>query len=131
MNLNQVTGPRRDILYYLKQHGPATVADLSSHLQMTGEAVRQHLLQLTQDKYIQRQSERAPAAGAGRPSLFYNLTVEGEHLFPKSYDGLTVELIDTIISERTWGRIFKTGPFQHDGKSGTTMGISAARIISS
>lgn len=96
-NLNHFPSPRRDILYYLKQNGPATVADLSSHMQMTGEAVRQHLLQLTQDRYIQRQSERIPTAGAGRPSLTYSLTMEGEHLFPKSYDGLTVELIDTIM----------------------------------
>jgi predicted ArsR family transcriptional regulator len=66
---------------------------------MTGEAVRQHLLQLIQDKYIQRQTDRLSALGVGRPSLYYSLTVEGEHLFPKSYDGLTVELIDTIMSQ--------------------------------
>lgn len=99
LNLNQLPSPRRDILYYLKQYGPATVADLASCLQITGEAVRQHLLQLTQDRYIQRQSDRTPASGAGRPSLYYSLTVEGDHLFPKSYDGLTVELIDTVASE--------------------------------
>jgi len=99
INFNQFPTPRRDILYYLKQNGPATVADFSSHMQMTGEAVRQHLLQLIQDRYIQRQSERVPAAGAGRPSLTYSLTVEGEHLFPKSYDGLTLELIDTVMEE--------------------------------
>jgi predicted ArsR family transcriptional regulator len=99
INLNQFPSPRRDILYYLKQNGSATVADLSSHLQMTGEAVRQHLLQLLQDRYIHRQSERTPAASAGRPSLYYCLTMEGEHLFPKSYDGLTVELIDTVMSQ--------------------------------
>ena len=97
--LNQIPGPRRDILYYIKQYGQTTVADLSSRLQMTGEAVRQHLLHLIQDGYIQRQSERTPAAGAGRPSLYYSLTIDGEHLFPKSYDGLTVELIDTVISQ--------------------------------
>jgi predicted ArsR family transcriptional regulator len=99
INLNQLQGPRRDILKYLKQNGPATVADLSSHMRMTGEAVRQHLLQLTQDGYIQRQSEKSPTTGAGRPSLFSSLTIEGEHLFPKSYDGLTMELIDTVMSQ--------------------------------
>lgn len=96
---NPFTGARRDILYHLKQHGPATVADLSSSLRMTGEAVRQHLLQLIQDRYVQRHAERTQASGAGRPSLYYSLTSEGEHLFPKSYDGLTVELIDTIMSQ--------------------------------
>ena len=99
MNLNDLPGPKRNILCYLKQHGGATVADLSSHLQMTGEAVRQQLLQLLQDRYIKRQTERTPAACAGRPSLYYSLTEEGEHLFPKSYDGLTVELIDTVIAQ--------------------------------
>lgn len=99
INLNQFPGPRRDILYYLKQYGQVTVADLSSHLGMTGEAVRRHLLQLLQEKYIQRQSERSLSSGAGRPFLYYSLTVEGEHLFPKSYDGLTVELIDTVMSQ--------------------------------
>jgi predicted ArsR family transcriptional regulator len=99
LNLNQFPSARRDILYYLKQNGQATVADLSSHLHMTGEAVRQHLLQLLQDKYIQRQSERTPAVSAGRPSLFYSLTAEGEHLFPKNYDELSVELIDTVMSQ--------------------------------
>lgn len=99
INLNQFQGPRLEILNYLKQYGPATVADLSSRLQMTGEAVRQHLLLLLQDRYIQRQSERTSTAGAGRPSLSYSLTMEGEHLFPKSYDGLTVELIDTVLAQ--------------------------------
>jgi predicted ArsR family transcriptional regulator len=99
MNVNQLPSARRDILYYLKQNGQATVADLSSHLQMTGEAVRQHLLQLTQDRYIQRHSERTPCSSAGRPSLYYSLTTDGEHLFPKNYDELSVELIDTVMSQ--------------------------------
>ena len=66
ININQYPSPRRDILYYLKQYGQATVADFSSHLQLTGEAVRQHLLQLIQDRYIRRQSERTQVASSGR-----------------------------------------------------------------
>ncbi|MEH7548187.1 MULTISPECIES: helix-turn-helix transcriptional regulator [Bacillaceae] len=97
INVNQFPSTRRDILYYLKQYGQATVADLSSHLQLTGEAVRQHLLQLIQDRYIQRQSARTLVASAGRPTLSYSLTTEGEHLFPKSYDDLSIELIDTVM----------------------------------
>ncbi|MBM7656501.1 helix-turn-helix transcriptional regulator [Neobacillus cucumis] len=97
ININQFPSARREILDYLKQYRQATVADLSSHLQMTGEAVRQHLLQLIQDRYIERQSERTLGASAGRPTLSYRLTSEGEHLFPKSYDQLSIELIDTVM----------------------------------
>ena len=49
-------------------------------LEISSEAVRQHLLQLEKDGWITRFSENN---GIGRPVLYYRLTKAGEHLFRK------------------------------------------------
>lgn len=99
MNIGQLSEPRQTILLVLKRDGPATIAELASRLAMTGEAVRQHLLQLEREGWIKRSTKRESGFGGGRPSMQYSLTPEGEHLFPKHYDALTVEVIDTIADQ--------------------------------
>ena len=90
---------RRAILSALKQHGSATIAQLAVILQLTGEAVRQQLLQLQRDGWIEAHIDRATAGRTGRPATGYSLTAAGDHLFPKQYDALTVAMIDAISDE--------------------------------
>lgn len=85
----------------LKQQGSATIAQLADLLQLTGEAVRQQLLQLQRDGWIEAHIDRAQAekARTGRPATMYTLTSAGDHLFPKQYDEFNVSMIDAIADE--------------------------------
>lgn len=91
---------RRAILLTLKQQGPATIAQLAGELQLTGEAVRQQLLQLQREGWIEAKITREQERGrTGRPATRYNLTEAGDHLFPKNYDLLNVAVLDAVTGE--------------------------------
>jgi predicted ArsR family transcriptional regulator len=69
-------------------------------LKLTGEAVRQHLLQLHREGWAQPQRrERVDHGRNGRPATFYALTAAGDHLFPKNYDEFAVTLMDAVAQE--------------------------------
>lgn len=96
IEIHQFSEARQFILTDIKRNGHATIAELSSRMEMTREAVRQHLSQLEHEGWIQRRSKKGRNSGGGRPTLYYSLTTAGEHLFPKHYDALTMEVIDTV-----------------------------------
>jgi predicted ArsR family transcriptional regulator len=96
MNINSFSETKREILKTLKEVGSASIAMLQEKLNMTGEALRQHLLQLIHDGFVERKSKKSMDPSGGRPAKQYFLTTEGEHLFPKNYDQLTMEIIDTV-----------------------------------
>lgn len=84
----------------MKRGGPLTIAQLANELQLTGEAVRQQLLQLQREGWIESKIDRAPERGrTGRPATRYNLTEAGDHLFPKNYDLLNVAMLDAVAGE--------------------------------
>ena len=100
LTVDQLPDSRRAILITLKQKGAATIAQLAGGLQLTGEAVRQQLLQLHRDGWIEARIERTTERGrTGRPATTYSLTASGDHLFPKSYDLLTIAMIDAVAEE--------------------------------
>jgi predicted ArsR family transcriptional regulator len=99
LNVEQLSETRRTILFALKHNGAATIAELASRLEMTGEAIRQHLLQLEGERWVEKHTKRDSSNGGGRPSMYYSITSKGEHLFPKHYDSLTVEVMDTIAEQ--------------------------------
>lgn len=88
--------PRRRIIEVIKKNGDSSVSDLSSLLDISGEAVRQHLLNLEKDGWISRFTEKMNEIG--RPQIRYRLTIAGEHLFAKNYDHLTIEVLDTLVN---------------------------------
>jgi len=88
---------RRTILQALKRAGSASAGSLAAELSLTREATRQQLLLLQQQGLIANRSQNQP--GAGRPSLLFFLTENGEQLFPKNYDQLALLLLDTISEE--------------------------------
>ena len=100
LTVDQLPDSRRAILTTLKLRGPATIAQLADELGLTGEAVRQQLLQLHRDGWLEARIERSDERSrTGRPATIYRLSEAGDHLFPKQYDGFTVSMIDAIAEE--------------------------------
>lgn len=85
---------RQQLLSSIKDQGMACATTLANTLGLTREACRQQLLALQQQGLVS--SHRQSKASAGRPKLLFSLTNQGEHLFPKHYDQLTLMLIDTV-----------------------------------
>lgn len=83
----------------LKQHGTATISQLAEDLGLTGEAVRQQLLQLQREGWVEPANRGSAPARTGRPAMSYRLTEAGDHLFPKHYDSLAVAVIDAVAEE--------------------------------
>lgn len=84
----------------LKERGSATIAQLAPPLGLTGEAVRQQLLQLQREGWIEAIVDHDTVRGrTGRPATVYHLTDAGEHLFPKNYDALSIALLDAVTEE--------------------------------
>ncbi len=98
ISIDKMPETRRTILSSIKREGSSTIAEMARELKMTGEAVRQHLIQLESDGWIEKRTDRHSGVG-GRPSMRYALTLDGEHLFPKNYDQLTVELLDAAAEQ--------------------------------
>lgn len=94
----QVPEVQQKILALLKQHGQTTTAEIADTLDVSYEAVRQQIKQLEALRLVQRHQRPNPS-GVGRPLRYYSLTASGEHLFPKNYDELAVNLIDAIGGE--------------------------------
>lgn len=100
LTLKQLPDSRRAIVSALKERGAATIAQLAPPLALTGEAVRQQLLQLQREGWIDAVVDRDSVRGrTGRPATLYRLTDAGEHLFPKHYDALAIALIDAVAGE--------------------------------
>lgn len=89
---------KRSLLMALKHDGPTAIAALAKPLRVTGEAVRQTLASLERDGWV-RKRRPARAERPGRPLALYELTAAAEELFPKAYDALAVELLDTIADQ--------------------------------
>lgn len=94
-----ITEIRGSILSLLKKQGPSTIADIAKHFRITYEAARQHIQQLESQGWVASSIRRKERAGAGRPRRRYALTPAGDHLFPKHYDELSVEMIDALVAK--------------------------------
>jgi predicted ArsR family transcriptional regulator len=87
---------RNSILRLLKQERSASIAQLADRLKITYEAVRQHVVQMERDGWVERRIQRRGIRRVGRPTASYSLTASGDHLFPKSYDALASELLESV-----------------------------------
>ncbi|WP_113928921.1 metalloregulator ArsR/SmtB family transcription factor [Bacillus sp. P14.5] len=81
------------ILDLLKKEAALTVNDLIGQLGITHMAIRKHLSVLEKDGLIQSVEIRQPK---GRPLHSYSLTDKGDRLFPKNYEGISVEFLQDI-----------------------------------
>lgn len=95
------------ILNLIKKETTMTVNGLGERLGITHMAVRKHLNTLEKDQLIDVQLEKQPM---GRPLQVYSLSEKGERLFPKNYEGITVEFlhdIKDIYGEESIQQLFK------------------------
>ncbi|WP_337867871.1 ArsR family transcriptional regulator [Meiothermus sp.] len=82
----------RQLMEYLKQHGPSTIKELMAHLGLSETAVRHQLSSLEKSGWLAKEQRRL---GKGRPATVYSLTKASEGLFPKRYP----ELLDAVLAE--------------------------------
>lgn len=81
------------ILNLLKREAALSVNDLTDRLQITHMAIRKHLNGLEKGGLIQSREVKQPM---GRPLQSYSLTERGEKLFPKNYEGITIEFLHDL-----------------------------------
>ncbi|HEX3621339.1 MAG TPA: ArsR family transcriptional regulator [Acidimicrobiales bacterium] len=93
MNGAQLTSRGNELVTALKQAGESTAEELAEGLGVTVSAVRQQLDGLAAEGLV---AWRAEARGRGRPTHLYRLTRAAEPLFPKTYGGLTNELLGYV-----------------------------------
>lgn len=96
-HIDDLPESRRRLLVRLKLQGPATIAELAADLDISGEAVRQQLMPLERQAWVEQ--EVTPTGLAGRPAARYRLASLGERLFPKHYDDLLVLVVDAVRAE--------------------------------
>ncbi|MCI0395330.1 MAG: winged helix-turn-helix transcriptional regulator [Chloroflexi bacterium] len=97
-NAENISDVQQQILTFIKQQGETTNANIAEHLDVSYEAVRQQLRQLVAAQLVVSRKRRDEGQRAGRPTQVYTLSAAGDHLFPKAYDELAVELIDTLAA---------------------------------
>lgn len=94
------------LLQALKRFGPMTIRGLAARLDITYEAVRQQIGELMRAGWVTANPAAAEAGGAaagapapkpGPASRQYRLSPAAEHLFPKHYDELSVELVQHVL----------------------------------
>lgn len=98
----QLQPTRRKILLALKKSGGMTANELGELLGVTSMGVRRHLTTLERDGLVVFDSRQS---GMGRPSYVYQLTAEGDNLFPKTYHVLANELLG-YLDEDSLARVF-------------------------
>lgn len=99
----QLQPTRRKILLALKKTGGLTAGELGELLGMTSMGVRRHLGAMERDGLVTFDSRQS---GLGRPSYVYQLTSQGENLFPRNYHVLANELLG-YLDEEELERIFQ------------------------
>ena len=76
-----------------------TVEDLARALDLTDNGVRAHLAVLERDGMVRQRGSVRRSSGGGKPAYVYELTQEGEDLFPKAYEPTLRRLLD-VLGER-------------------------------
>lgn len=89
---------RQRILEILKEHGEATIDDLSESLGLTSVTVRHHL-DILRGEGLVEVPEVKRRSTPGRPQYVYTLTEAANDHFPKNYASFT-NLMITEIKER-------------------------------
>ena len=75
------------------------VEDLARALDLTDNGVRAHLAVLERDGIVRQRGSVRRSSGGGKPAYVYELTQEGEDLFPKAYEATLRRLLD-ILSDQ-------------------------------
>ncbi len=87
---------RKCLVVSLKQHGQASAETLADSCFLSVGAARQHLQTLVDQGFVRFEAERK---GPGRPRHLYQLTAEGESLFPQAYGAALDIVLDAVGEE--------------------------------
>jgi DeoR family suf operon transcriptional repressor len=95
---------RSQILSFLRTHGPASVDRIVAHISqvrgpITHVTVRHHLTRLLAEGLVT--STPLSRSTPGRPQLVYQLTPQGESLFPNNFRRVAEGLIEQVQSTLT------------------------------
>lgn len=80
----------------LKNKGGLTLEELSEYLNITRNAVRQHIAALENNGIV---TEGVTRPSRGRPEQLYVLTDEGKEFFPRNYSWFAQLMIESIARE--------------------------------
>lgn len=89
----QMPATRRRILKLLKEQGKLTADELSDWLGISSVAVRRHLTKLESDELVTYEEVQR---GMGRPSFVYSLGQAASSYFPRRYEELATNVLETI-----------------------------------
>jgi len=88
--------PADRILFQLKTRGPAETLGLAAALDISRQAVLQHLERLVAEGLVDHMDERR---GVGRPRRIWSLTPAAQARFPDTHAQLTLEMLDALRAE--------------------------------
>ena len=101
--LDEFPTTRAAIFRLIKGEGYVSIPRIAEVLGVSHEAARKHVVELQRNGWIDADcgpdEAESREATPGRPPVRYCLTAEGDHLFPKKYPDLLIELLDTIAEE--------------------------------
>jgi predicted ArsR family transcriptional regulator len=76
-----------------------TVDELARELDLTDNGIRAHLAVLERDGIVRQRGSVRRSSGGGKPAYVYELTQEGEDLFPKAYEPTLRRLLDVLSDQ--------------------------------
>jgi predicted ArsR family transcriptional regulator len=76
-----------------------TVEELARALDVTDNGIRAHLAVLERDGIVRQRGSVRRSSGGGKPAYVYELTQEGEDLFPKAYEPTLRRLLDVLANQ--------------------------------
>lgn len=86
-------GSKKQLLDIIKRKGTVAIDEAVSEIDLAKTTLREHLLQLERDGYVDRTYNRS---GRGRPSLQYELTPKGQSLYPSYESTLIREFLNYL-----------------------------------
>jgi len=92
-NMDAPKNSREHVIYELKRAGSASAKELAELLGVSLTAIRQLLYALQAEGIVENREERQ---AQGRPRHVYSLTSKGDESFPRAYDSMVMELLDTV-----------------------------------
>lgn len=92
-NVVMFKGSKKQLLDSIKHQGTLSIDEAVSKTGLAKTTVREHLLQLERDGYVERTYNRS---GRGRPSLHYELSPKGQSLYPSSESTLIREFLNYL-----------------------------------
>lgn len=93
MTATQHPSTKQDILHYLAKRGQASSQEVADHFEISPQAVRRHLKDLTEEGLVEHE---AVQTGMGRPNYVYQLSKKGRDRLPDQYDDFALSLLDTL-----------------------------------